>query len=195
MLFAELGKSRSTCLQIPGTHNFQNLCLGTRSLGVRCLFTELGEADRSVCVSTFRSNSGLPVKSAEGRSINFVDLTTLAGSAVVPNADLHGMRHPSGLEGEPGASEVGQGGENTLCSVPGFRLVAWMLSGWATESRFFRSGGRAIRGENQSKYGQASAYDSAWRNWSDWCMGRGSDPMFNDLIMVTAFLAEQSRSK
>jgi hypothetical protein len=87
MLFAELGKSRSTCLQIPGTHNFQNLCLGTRSLGVRCLFTELGEADRSICVSTFRGNSGLPVKSAVGRSINFVDLTTLAGSAVVPNAD------------------------------------------------------------------------------------------------------------
>jgi hypothetical protein len=110
MLFAELGKFRSTCLQIPGTHNFQNLCLGTRSLGVRCLFTELGEADRSVCVSTFRSNSGLPVKSAEGRSINFVDLTTLAGSAVVPNADLHCMRHPSGLEGEPGASGLQRAG-------------------------------------------------------------------------------------
>jgi hypothetical protein len=38
----------------------------------------------------------------------------------------------------------------------------------------------------------ASAYDSAWRNWY---MGRCLDPMFNDLIMVTAFLEGQSRLK
>jgi hypothetical protein len=40
-----------------------------------------------------------------------------------------------------------------------------------------------------------SAYDSAWRNWADLCMVRDSDPKSNDLIVITAFLAEQSRSK
>lgn len=40
-----------------------------------------------------------------------------------------------------------------------------------------------------------SAYDSAWRSWSDKCMGRGSDPTSNDLIVVEAILLEQFRSK
>jgi len=84
-----------------------------------CVFTELGRADRGVCVPTIRGHSGLPVESMEGRSVDFVDLPALAGSAVVPNAVEHGMRHPSGLEANPRAPDVGQRGDEPIMQRPG----------------------------------------------------------------------------
>jgi hypothetical protein len=163
-------------------------------LGMGCVFTELGGADRIVCVPPFFGHSGLPVESTEGRSVDFVDLPTLAGSAVVPNTVEHGMRHPSGLEANAGAPEVGQRGHEPIMQRPGLPVsrlevvrAVYGKQGFSGEVVELFMG--AIRANT------TSAYDSAWRNWADWCMGRGSDPMCNDLIVITAFLAEQSRSK
>jgi hypothetical protein len=64
-------------------------------------------------------HSGLPVESAEGRSVVFIDLPTLAGSAVVPNAVEHGMRYPSGLEAKPMAPEVCQREDEPIMQRPG----------------------------------------------------------------------------
>ncbi|KAI9560527.1 reverse transcriptase [Daphnia sinensis] len=76
-------------------------------------------------------------------------------------------------------------GENhPLCSVPSFRLVAWKLSGIDTLNRGFR------RRDNTN-----SAYDSSWRIWSDWCLGRSYDPLCSAIPVVASFLAEQSKSK
>jgi hypothetical protein len=163
-------------------------------LGMGCVFTELGGADRIVCVPPFFGHSGLPVESTEGRSVDFVDLPTLAGSAVVPNTVEHGMRHPSGLEANAGAPEVGQRGHEPIMQRPGLPVsrlevvrAVYGKQGFSGEVVELFIG--AIRANT------TSTYDSAWRNWADWCMGRGSDPMCNDLIVITAFLAEQSRSK
>ena len=40
-----------------------------------------------------------------------------------------------------------------------------------------------------------SAYDSGWKIWSDWCLGRSHDSLCNAVLVVASFLAEQSRSK
>ncbi len=40
-----------------------------------------------------------------------------------------------------------------------------------------------------------AAYDSGWKIWSDWCLGRGHDPLRSAVPVVASFLAEQSRSK
>ena len=40
-----------------------------------------------------------------------------------------------------------------------------------------------------------SAYDSGWKIWSDWCLGRSNDPLCNAVPVVASFLAEQSKSK
>jgi hypothetical protein len=161
---------------------------------MECVFSELGGAERGICVPTIRSHSGLPVESAEGKSVDFIDLPTLAGPAVVPDAVEHGVRHPSGLEAEPRAAEIGQrGDESTMqhSGLPASRLeivrAMYGKQGFSGEVVELFVG--AIRSNTTSAYG------SAWRIWADWCVGRGSDPMCNDLIVVTAFLAEQSRSK
>ena len=104
------------------------------------------------------------------------------------------MRHPSGLEANAGAPEVGQRGNEPIMQRPGLPVsrlevvrAVYGKQGFSGEVVELFMG--AIRANT------TSAYDSAWRNWADWCMGRGSDPMCNDLIVITAFLAEQSRSK
>lgn len=79
-----------------------------------CICIELGEADWGVCVPLFRGHS-FPVESVEGRSINFVDLPTLAGSAGFPT--LMSMQYPSGLEAKPRAPEVGQGGDKPMTNI------------------------------------------------------------------------------
>nr|CAH0105734.1 unnamed protein product [Daphnia galeata] len=68
------------------------------------------------------------------------------------------------------AIAFGQRGKNPLCSVPSFRLVAW-------------------------KDNTNPAYDSGWKIWSDWCLGRIHDYLCNAVPVVASFLAEQSRSK
>jgi hypothetical protein len=40
-----------------------------------------------------------------------------------------------------------------------------------------------------------SAYASAWGVLLDWCVGRRSDPLCNDVTVVAAFLADQAKSK
>lgn len=159
-----------------------------------CVFSELGRADRGVCVPAILGYSGLPVESAEGRSVDFIDLSTLAGSAVVPNAVEHGMRHPSGLEAEPRAPEVGQRGDESIMQRPGLPVSRLEVVRAIYGKQGF-SGEVVELFVGSIRANTTSAYGSAWRNWTDWCVGRGSDPMSNDLIVVTAFLAEQSRSK
>jgi hypothetical protein len=104
------------------------------------------------------------------------------------------MRHPSCLEGEPGAIEVGQGGEKHIMQRP--RLPVSRLDIFRVgygEQGF--SGLVVELFVGKIRANTVSAYDSAWRNWSDWYMGRCLDPMSNDLIRVTAFLEGQSRFK
>lgn len=104
------------------------------------------------------------------------------------------MRQPSGLEGEPGASEVVQGGEKHIMQRP--RLPVSRLD--VVRVGYGEQGFSGVVVElfvGEIRANTASAYDSAWLNWSDWYMGRCSDPMSNDLIMLTAFLEGQSRSK
>ncbi|KZS11021.1 Uncharacterized protein APZ42_024363 [Daphnia magna] len=94
-------------------------------------------------------------------TINFVILPNLAGSAVVPNADEHGMRSPSSLETEPRASEVGQGGDEPTLQRPRLPIsllevvrVVYGEQGFSGEVVELFLG--AIRANT------TSTYDSAW---------------------------------
>jgi len=100
----------------------------------------------------------------------------------------------SGLVANPRVPEIGQRRDEPIMQRPGLPVsrlevvrAVYGKQGFSGEVVELFMG--AIRANT------TSAYDSAWRNWADLCMVRDSDPKSNDLIVITAFLAEQSRSK
>ena len=147
-----------------------------RSLGMGCVFTELGGDDRSVCVPPIFGHSGLPVESTEGRSVDFVDLPTLAGSAVVSGSLGTGMRRADHLS--PIARSV-------RFSIRRDSPSTWKLSDKTFDGKAFRS--------QWATYcwlicnTRHSSYESAWRNWVDWCLQRNKHPLLISLKYVLEF--------
>ncbi|KAI9554930.1 hypothetical protein GHT06_020210 [Daphnia sinensis] len=86
-------------------------------------------------------------------SVDCVSLPTLTGSAMVPDADEHGMRFPLGLEIEPRAYERPQ------FPISHLEVVRAIFG----EQGFSKEVVELFVGAIRTN--RTSAYDSAWRSW------------------------------
>ena len=179
-------------LERAARHICQLECTAGR-VGDECVFIEL-EINEGLRFPPLFGDSGLFIQNPERESVNSGGHPALDEPAMVPVAAGPLLRCPANFPPVRDPPSISAGGTESVMrggQLPPRRMD--VIRG-RFEGEGFSSGVvdlfMAATRDNTN-----SAYASAWRIWSDWCVGRGADPLCNDVTVVTSFLADQAKSK